>query len=137
MATVVTDDNEGLEAGALAGASLLLDWHDLHHFVLESRAKEEINNLVLLDGKGEEVDLFEAEDSALLYQASELCYGNPRAFLVLAPTRTTTRATTTAPATAKTTPTAIVATTIPAIPTATTVTTVTTIATIATTTSAT
>jgi hypothetical protein len=35
VAVVITHTNEGFEAGALAGAGLLLHRHDLHHLVLQ------------------------------------------------------------------------------------------------------
>ena len=48
VAVVVTDGNEGLEAGALTGAGLLLHGHDLENLVLEDGSDEEVNDLVLL-----------------------------------------------------------------------------------------
>ena len=57
VAVKVADGHEGLEAGALAGAGLLLDGHDLHHLVLQL-GQEKVDDLVLLDGKREQVNLF-------------------------------------------------------------------------------
>jgi hypothetical protein len=54
-----------LEAGALSGAGLLLHGHDLHDLVLQAGAEEVLNNLVLLDGHGEQVDLLQRLDLAL------------------------------------------------------------------------
>jgi hypothetical protein len=34
----------------LTGSSLLLNWHDLHYFILQLGAKEPIDDLVFLDG---------------------------------------------------------------------------------------
>ena len=55
MTIEITDSDEGLEAGTLTGPSLLLDRHDLHNLILEL-GKEEVDNLVLLDRKREQVD---------------------------------------------------------------------------------
>ena len=54
-----------LEAGALAGARLLLHWHDLHDLILEGGAQEVLHNLVLFHREGEQVDLLQALDLAL------------------------------------------------------------------------
>lgn len=54
-----------LETGALASTSLLLNWHDLHHFVLQRRAQEKLHYLVLLDGHGEQVNLLQRLNLAL------------------------------------------------------------------------
>ncbi|PON50230.1 LOW QUALITY PROTEIN: hypothetical protein PanWU01x14_224260 [Parasponia andersonii] len=59
VAISVADDDEGLEPGSLTGPGLLLDGHDLHDLVLEAGAHEGIDDLVLLDGEGVEVDLLE------------------------------------------------------------------------------
>ena len=67
VAVGVADADEGLEARALARARLLLDGHDLHDLVLEGRAEEALDDLVLLDGHGEEVDLLEGLDLALVF----------------------------------------------------------------------
>lgn len=56
VTVVVSDDNEGLETGTLTGTGLLLDGHDVHDLILEV-GEEVVNDLVLLDGEGEEVDL--------------------------------------------------------------------------------
>ena len=48
MAVVVADGDEGLEAGALTGAGLLLHGHDLQHVVLEGGPQEEVDDLELL-----------------------------------------------------------------------------------------
>ena len=62
----ITDGNECLETGALTGAGLLLDGHDLHHFILEL-GQEGVDDLVLLDGQREEVDLLHGLDLAILH----------------------------------------------------------------------
>ena len=54
-----------LEAGPLSSACLLLDGHDLHDLVLQSRAQEVVHNLALLDGHGEQVNLLQALNLAL------------------------------------------------------------------------
>ena len=55
---MVSDSDESLEPSPLTGTSLLLDGHDLQHLVLKGRAQEEVDDLKLLDGQGEEVDFF-------------------------------------------------------------------------------
>ena len=55
MTIEVTDSNEGLESRTLTGTGLLLNGHDLHDLVFEFREKR-VNNLILLDWEGEEVD---------------------------------------------------------------------------------
>ena len=56
VAVEVTNGDERLKAGALTGARLLLDGHDLHDLILEL-GQEEVDDLVLLDGQREQVDL--------------------------------------------------------------------------------
>lgn len=55
-----------LEACALSCAGLLLHGHDLHDLVLEGRAEEVLDNLVLLDGHGKQVNGLQGLDLALL-----------------------------------------------------------------------
>jgi len=54
----VTNSDVSLESGSLTGSSHLLDGHNLDDFVLEGLTEEVINDLELLDGDGEEEDLF-------------------------------------------------------------------------------
>lgn len=77
VARGVPDRHEGLEAGALAGAGLLLHRHDLHDLVLELVLEEVVDDLRLLDGDGEEEDLLNAADLPLLHQTAELGDGDP------------------------------------------------------------
>lgn len=76
VAVEVTDSDEGLEAGALTGGGLLLNGHDLHNLVLEG-GEEEVDDLVLLDGEREEVDLLHGLDLAVLHKTTELGNGDP------------------------------------------------------------
>jgi len=57
VSVVISNDDEGLESGSLTGTGLLLDGHDLDDLILELGAEEVIDDLVLLDGEREEVDL--------------------------------------------------------------------------------
>ena len=100
VAVGVTNDDESLEAGTLTGTGLLLDGHDLHDLVLEGR-QEVVDDLVLLDREGEEVDLLDRLDLAVLDETSELGDGSPGLLLILASTATST--TTTAVTSAATT----------------------------------
>lgn len=125
VAVGVTNEDDGLEAGALTGTGLLLDGLDLyfeipsvysvslksrhwtfssvvvssahlHNLILEG-GEEEVDDLVLLDGERVEVDLLHALDLAGLHETTELGDGLPLLLLAL---RTTAGATTTATATA-------------------------------------
>lgn len=99
VALGVTNDDDGLETGTLTGTGLLLDGLDLHDLVLEL-GKEEVDDLVLLDGERVEVaaqkklvaavcallgdfdvHLLHALDLAGLYETAELGDGLP--FLLL------------------------------------------------------
>lgn len=109
----VTDDNNSLEASALAGTGLLLDGFDLvssashssiapessvttnlHNLVLQFGQKE-VHNLVLLDGQGVQVDLLHAGDLSGLDETAELGDRLPFLLLPRAATATATAATTT------------------------------------------
>ena len=91
MALRVTDDNDGLESGALTGTGLLLDRLDLHDLVLEL-GQEEVDNLILLDRQAVQVDLLHALDLAGLDETAQLGDGLP--FLLLRLLASTARATT-------------------------------------------
>lgn len=97
VALGVTDGNESLETGTLTGTGLLLDGHDLHNLVLEL-GEEEVDDLVLLDGEREEVDLLDRLDLAVLDESADGGNGNP--LLLLAVTATTTTGATAASSTA-------------------------------------
>merc|ERR1719331_2119537 len=85
VAVVVADGDEGLEAGALTGAGLLLHGHDLQHVVLEGGPQEEVDYLELLNGEREEVDLLERLDLAVLDESAELGHRDPLLLLLAAP----------------------------------------------------
>jgi hypothetical protein len=62
VAGVITDDDDGLETGTLAGLGLLLDGYNLHDLVTEifvGLFDEFINNGCLLDWDGVSVNLLE------------------------------------------------------------------------------
>jgi len=83
VSVVVSDNDECLKAGTLTGTGLLLDGHDLHDLILQLSSEESINDLVLLDGEREKVDLFERSDLSTLDEASELGHGDPLSTLIL------------------------------------------------------
>lgn len=85
----VTDDDDGLETGSLTGTGLLLDGLDLHDLILEL-GQEEVDDLVLLDGEGVQVDLLHALDLSSLYETAELGDGLPLLLAVLGTTATAT-----------------------------------------------
>ena len=62
MTITVSNHDERLKSGALTGTGLLLDGHDLHHLILQLGADKVVDDLRLLDGKGEQVDLFKRID---------------------------------------------------------------------------
>jgi hypothetical protein len=93
VTVMVTNNDEGFELGTLTGSGLLLDGHNLHDLILQLTGKEEINDLVLLDGDGVEVDLLELLDLTLLDESAKLGNGNPALFL-LGLSATTTATTT-------------------------------------------
>merc|ERR1719193_1741742 len=96
VAIVVADGNESLEPGSLSSPGLLLDRHDLQNLVLEGRSKEEVNDLMLLDGERKEVDLLQGLDLAILHQAAKLGHWDP--FLLLLAPATSPATVSTAPA---------------------------------------
>ena len=51
VAVEVSDGHESLESGSLTGPGLLLHRHDLQYLILQVGAKEEINDLKLLQKK--------------------------------------------------------------------------------------
>ncbi len=65
MAVVVADNDKRFETRALSSTRLLLHRRDLHDLVLQSRAQEEVDYLVLLDGQREQINLLQALDLAL------------------------------------------------------------------------
>lgn len=67
----VTDGDESLESGSLTGRGLLLDRGDGHDLVLQV-GKELVDDLVLLDGEREEVDLLHGLDLAVVHETTEL-----------------------------------------------------------------
>ena len=67
----VTDSDKGGEPGPLTRRRLLLHRVDAHDLVLEG-GEEHVDDLVLLDGEGEEVDLLHRLDLAVFDQAAEL-----------------------------------------------------------------
>ena len=83
VAVTVTDDDEGLETGTLTGTGLLLNGHDFHDLVLEGRA-EVVDDLVLLDWEGMEVDLLQRLNLVGFDETSKLRDWDPLLLLLLA-----------------------------------------------------
>ena len=98
VSVTVTDNNESLEAGTLSSGGLLLDGHDLHDLILERVSEETVDDLGLLDGEREGVDVLERADLTSLYETSELGNGDPLGLLSTATTATATSTTTSASA---------------------------------------
>ena len=99
---MVSDSDESLEPSPLTGTSLLLDGHDLQHLVLKGRAQEEVDDLKLLDGQGEEVDFFQGLDLSVFDKSSKLGHRDPF-LLVFSATATSSGTTTTAASSSTTT----------------------------------
>jgi len=84
VTAAITNAGVDLEAGTLTGRRNLLDGLDLHDFVLHVFSLDEgVDDLGLLDGHGEEEDVFEGFDLTFLDETTELGAGNP-VFLVVA-----------------------------------------------------
>ena len=109
VAVAVAHGDVSLEAGALTGAGLLLHRGDLHDLVLQLSAKEVIDDLVLLDRHGKEVDLLKVLDLAALDEATELGARVPRLLALLVATAATGAATAAATALAAATTAALAA----------------------------
>mmetsp|Transcript_3705 Transcript_3705/g.6549 ORF Transcript_3705/g.6549 Transcript_3705/m.6549 type:complete len:233 (+) Transcript_3705:262-960(+) len=79
VAIAVTNNDEGFETGALTGLGLLLHRGNLHHFILKLglSGQELVNDLELLDGQGEKVDLLQLAKLSFLDQTTKLGAGDP------------------------------------------------------------
>lgn len=103
VTVVVSDGDDGLEAGTLTGLGLLLDWLDLEHLILQHTwVNESVDNLRLLDWQREQVDLLQLVDLLVLDQSAELGDWIPALGLLLATTAATWRTTATTTATTTT-----------------------------------
>merc|ERR1740129_1031959 len=87
VAVVVSDGDESLEPRPLSSPGLLLHRHDLQHLVLQGRTDEHVDDLKLLDGHGEEVDLLQGLDLSVLDEPAEL--GDRDPLLLLLPASST------------------------------------------------
>lgn len=103
VTNIVTNDDEGLEAGTLTGLGLLLHGHHLDDLFVQL-GEEVVDDLELLDGHGEAVNLVHGLNLAILDETAELGARNPFLVLVLATahTATTTATSTTTAATTAT-----------------------------------
>merc|ERR1719492_619277 len=95
VAVVVSNSYESLESSSLPSSGLLLDRHDLQNLVLQSRANEHVNDLVLFDGERVEVDLLEALDLSILHQTAQL--GDRHPVLLLLPSASPSSSAATSP----------------------------------------
>jgi hypothetical protein len=102
VTVAITNDDVGLEAGTLTGRSLLLNRGETHDLILKIR-KEVINDLVFLDGDGEEVELLNLLDEASLHKTTNLGAGSPGILVLSVCTTATATATTTGLTTTTTT----------------------------------
>lgn len=94
MTVAVTDGDESLETESLTSGSLLLDGEDLHDFFLET-GEELIDNFGLLDGEGEESNLFNGGNLTSLDQTTKLGDGDPFLGFLSVAARASLRTTTT------------------------------------------
>merc|ERR1719203_2491875 len=93
VAVVVSDGDKSLEPSPLSGPGLLLHRHDLQHLVLQGGTDEHVDDLKLLDGHGEEVDLLQGLDLSVLDEPAELGDGDPLLLLFPASSTATSPAT--------------------------------------------
>merc|ERR1719225_1761764 len=85
MTSCVTHKNMAHKSVTLTSRSHLLHWVDLHDIILEfARRKKLINNLVLFNGQGMKIHLFNGDDVTLFHQASKLCDWQPVLFFTFA-----------------------------------------------------
>ena len=84
VSVVIPNGNKCLEPGPLASMGLLLHGHNLQNLILEGCSQEKVNNLRLLDGQREKVDLLQRFDLHVLDQAAQLGNGEPLLVLGLA-----------------------------------------------------
>jgi len=77
MAFTITDQDDSLESGSLTGGGHLLDGLDLHDFFLNLILEESVDDLGLLDGEGELVDVFDLFNETLVDESAELGNGGP------------------------------------------------------------
>jgi len=76
MTVEIANGDEGFEARTLAGTGLFLDRHDFHNFVFEF-GEEEVDDLILFDGKGEKVNFLHRFDFAIFHKTPEFGDRNP------------------------------------------------------------
>ena len=72
----IANNNKGLESGSLSSGRLLLDRHDLQHFILKIW-EENVNNLVLLDGKRRQENFLDGIDLVVLHKSPKLSDRDP------------------------------------------------------------
>jgi hypothetical protein len=87
MTILITNDNESLETSTLTSSSLLLNRHDLHDLI-GKLGKEIVDDLILLDGQREKINLFNRLDLVSLNKTTEL--GNRNPFVLFLTTTSTT-----------------------------------------------
>lgn len=86
VAGLVTNQDDGFEAGSLTGTGHLLDRLQLHHFFLEAVLEEIVNDLGFFHGDGELEDFIEGGDLAVLDETAQFGHGLPFVDLVLGAT---------------------------------------------------
>ncbi|RZR99261.1 hypothetical protein BHM03_00028775 [Ensete ventricosum] len=82
MAVGVTNNDESLELGELAGTGLLLGGYNLHDLVFDVATKETADDLMLLNGNEVEVDLLETGNLSLFHEAAKLGNRQPLLYLI-------------------------------------------------------
>jgi len=102
VAIVVSNCDECLKSSPLTSPGLFLDRHDLEHLVLKGRAKEEVDDLGLLDWEREEVNFLQALDLEVLDQTAQFGDGHPFLISLLSSSPTTASASPSASATSTT-----------------------------------
>jgi hypothetical protein len=72
-----TYSDVALESGSLACGGLLLHRHDFHYFILQSRTNKGVDNLILLNGEGEQENLFNGLNLSIFDKTSKFGHRNP------------------------------------------------------------
>jgi hypothetical protein len=92
MSGGIAHGHKGLKPGPLTSRTLLLHGHDLHNLILKLILEEVIDDLGLLDRNGEEENLLDGSNLALLDETSELGDGDPDVFVASSLATATTAA---------------------------------------------
>ena len=83
MSLFVSNSDDSFESGSLSSSGLLLDGSDLHDLIFEFLSDDSVDDLLFLDGDGEEIDLLKSGNLSGLNESSKLGDGNPFLLVLL------------------------------------------------------